>query len=308
MSFTVVTCLYDIGRANADGRTIDDYVSWFNVTLTIPLPFIIFLDPDFDATRLTLKPTDRIIRLSMDELPMFRHRARVEEISAGETVNHRDLTFRLPTYSMLVMSKVELFRRAALEVESDHLVWIDAGLSRFLPDLSEHDVQRSTADLEGVSFLLNTAPFLDQYTRLGRLPKRIVGSCLALMGGGDFLVARSFASELADRLSFLAEVDWLPNGLWDNEQVGFGTLLFRGGLPGVSVLSTTMYAGNTTRWLFGLPLQNRALDFSERWTYSRREIKARLTPKRSCYLPGDFPEADFQAWAKNRHENAASPA
>lgn len=302
MKITAVTGFYDIGRAGYDNRTPEKYISWLNQTLQTPLPFLVFLDPAFDASGVVLKPEDRIVRVAKNDLTMFGHRARIEEIVAtSQTVNRRDISFNVPEYGMIVMSKLEMMKRAAKQTGADFLVWIDAGLSRVIPDLGDDIVKVSASELEGVAFGLNTTLHLAQRMRIGKFPRRMVGTTLAMMSAGDFIVARDFAEELSDRMDFMVEQEWLPAGLWDNEQVAIGTLLFRGGLPGARILRTHVGGGaNTVSWLFDAAPYGRKPPLYVRWRLLLDELRTRLTPSDQCYLPDDFPEAAFRNWANSR--------
>jgi len=302
MKITAVTGFYDVGRAGYDNRTPEKYIGWLNQTLQTPLPFLVFLDPAFDASSVKLKPEDRIIRVAKNDLTMFTHRARIEEIvSTSTTVNRRDISFHVAEYGMIVMSKLEIVKRAAAETDADFLVWVDAGLSRIIPDLGDGIVKVTASELDGVNFGLNTTLHLAQRMRIGKFPRRMVGTTLAMMSAGDFIVARSFAEELSDRLDFMVQTEWLPAGLWDNEQVAIGSLLFRGGLPGARILKTHVGGGaNTVSWLFGAAPFGRKPPLYVRWRLLLDEFRTRLAPPEQCYLPGDFPEAAFQAWTKSR--------
>lgn len=302
MKITAVTGLYDIGRSSVDGRTMDMYVEWLNKTLQLPLPFLIFLDPEFDAQNLAIKPEDRIIRVAKNELGMFKHRAAVEKIiSDGITGNKRDISFSLADYGMMVMSKPSLIKRAADETDADFLLWIDAGHCRFIEDVSLENLHPPVEILEGTCVGLNVTPFLRQRMRIGRFPRSMVGKCLAMSSAEDFIVSRSFAKEFSDRLDFLVETDWLPNGRWDNEQTAMGCLLFRGGLPGARILNTVVRGGgNTARLLFEHPPQNSPYTPDVLWRLFLDEFRTRSVPKLECYLPNDFPEQQFQEFAAAR--------
>jgi hypothetical protein len=302
MKITAVTGFYDVGRASYDNRTPEKYIGWLNQTLQTPLPFLVFLDPAFDASSVKLKPEDRIVRVAKNDLTMFGHRARIEEIVAtSTTANRRDISFHVAEYGMIVMSKLEMMKRAATETDADFLVWIDAGHCRMIPDLGDGTLKVTKADLDGVSFGLYTTYHLSQRMRIGKFQRSMVGTTLAMMSAADFIVARSFAEELSDRMDFLVETEWLPAGLWDNEQVAIGTLLFRGGLPGARVMGTHVGGGsNVVSWLFDAPPYGRKPPLYVRWRLLLDEFRTRLAPPEQCYLPGDFPEAAFQAWAKTR--------
>ncbi|WP_193337158.1 WlaTC/HtrL family glycosyltransferase [Devosia beringensis] len=302
MLITAVTGFYDIGRARYDNRSADKYVSWLNQTLQTRLPFLVFLDPAFDASGVVLKPEDRIVRVARDDLTMFRHGERIREIvSTSQTVNRRDISFHVAEYGMIVMSKLEMMKRAASETDADYLIWIDAGHCRMIPDLGDGTIKLTAADLDGIKFGLYTTYHLSQRMRIGKFPRRMVGTTLAMMSAADFIVARDFAEELSDRMDFMVEQEWLPAGKWDNEQMAIGTLLFRGGLPGARVLRTHVGGGsNAVSWLFGAPLDGRKTPLYVRWRLLLDEFRTRLAPPEDCYLPGDFPEAAFQAWRQSR--------
>lgn len=44
MSFTFVTALYEINREVHDNRSFETYQTWFNKTLKVPVPFVIFTE------------------------------------------------------------------------------------------------------------------------------------------------------------------------------------------------------------------------------------------------------------------------
>lgn len=68
--------------------------------------------------------------------------------------------------------------------------------------------------------------------------------------------------------------------------------------PARRVLSTHVGGGSyAVSWLFGVPLDRRKAPLYVRWRLLRDEVRTRLVPQEDCYLPGDFPETAFQAWA-----------
>lgn len=295
ISVTAVTALYDVGRAGIDGRSVHEYVRWLNETLRIPLPFIVFLAPDFDASEVQLKPGDKIVRVAKADFATFAQRDTIEQIiRTSETVNRRDIAFKLPEYGMLVMSKPEMMKRAAAETDADALIWIDAGLCRFLPDLTGAEPVITAKEFGNMSIGMNITNHLSQHIRLKKLPHRMVGTTLALMSAGDFIIARDYAQEASDLFDMMVQKEWLPEGKWDNEQVALGTMVFRGAFPDVGILSTTIGWANVSRWLFGLPIHNRKIPLYVRWRFLVDEIRTRRTPKDECYLPGDFPSFKSQ--------------
>ncbi|MBJ6989002.1 hypothetical protein [Devosia sp. MC521] len=192
------------------------------------------------------------------------------------------------------MSKLEMMKRATDETDADYLICIDAGHCRMIQDLGDGTIKVTAADLDGIKFGLYATYHLSQRMRIGKFPRRMVGTSLAMMSAADFIVARDYAEELSDRMDFMVEQEWSPAGMWDNEQVAIGTLLFRGGLPDAQVLSTHVGGGsNAVSWLFGVPLDGRKAPLYVRWRLMIDEIRTRFAQPEECYLPGDFPEAAF---------------
>ena len=44
MKVTLVSALFDINRV--DGRKLDEYLKWFEITLKLRVPMVLFLDRD----------------------------------------------------------------------------------------------------------------------------------------------------------------------------------------------------------------------------------------------------------------------
>ena len=194
-------------------------------------------------------------------------------------------------------------KRAARLVDAEYLLWLDAGLCRFIPDLRGAKIVRGTDDVGGASMLINTTWFYSQRQRLGKIPKQSVNSARALMMATDMFIASDYIDELEARFRFLVETEWLPNGLWSNEQVALGSLLFRGALPRARILRTELRPlAATTCWLFGVPYFKSKTELYVWKRFIRDELQIRRTPPSQCYLPGDFPEEAYQAW------RAANPA
>lgn len=286
-----VTALYDVGRGRKDGRGMETYIDWLNQTLRLPLPFVIFLDPSIDVSQVHTKEEDTVIRTPLTEFPVFDFAPSIRNICAtGKRINRDDLTFRLPEYGMLVMSKCEMMRRAAAMTAAPALLWIDAGLSRFLPELGGLELdQAAVGSLLAASIAVNATPNLQNALKIGRLPKRHVGTCAALINAGDIFMRRDAVDDIADRLAALVEDEWLPAGLWDNEQVAVGCLLLRG-IPEAKFVNVSFGFANVTRKLFGLPQHEPSTPLKARRKLMARRLEALLTPRRLSYVAGQRAE------------------
>jgi hypothetical protein len=241
-TITGVTALYDIGRDRFHHtRTIDRYVSWLNATLRAPLPFVVFLDPKIDASRINLKPIDRSLAIGIDDFGVFARRKQVEEVLKQRqwAKCDEDITFLHPPYSMLMLSKLEIMARTATMTATDGLFWIDAGLSRFFSqELQSTEISASFLEAIGnASFAAAITPLLASDLWRGGPSCHYPGTAARLVTGGDFYVRADQAQALSVRL--LALIDgWLAQGLWDNEQVALGCMLLEG-IDNAKILSVT---------------------------------------------------------------------
>lgn len=255
MTISAVTALYDIGRAHKDGRSIADYVGWLNKTLKLPVPFTVFLDPAIDRGSIHTKAGDCVISVPKEDFPLFRHRARVNQICAeSPRVNRNDLTFKLPEYGILVMSKFEMIRRAAEQSDADGLLWMDAGLSRFFDSTMDLSIARGFAErLRNSKVAVTMNKRLVKAMTWRRLSTDYIGTSTDLINAGDIYVRRAFASDLARQIEAMVESEWLPNGLWDNEQVAMGYLLMR--QPrNTEILGVTLGTAGLAKSLFGVEI------------------------------------------------------
>lgn len=240
---TAVTCLYDLDRARLDGRSIDIYLDWLNSTLRLPIPFVVFLDPEIDRSRLHAKPGDTIASVPLRAFEPFRWQARVEAICAAS--RKQDISFLRPDYAMLMFSKFDMMERAAAGRDRDDgFLWLDAGISRFfVGDLANAELDPDAIEeIAAASLAVSITPTLLRDLERGRASRQYVGSSERLVSGGDIFVRAATAASVRDELYRFVEQEWLANGLWDNEQVALGYLLLNG-LAGSKITSvTTEYA------------------------------------------------------------------
>jgi hypothetical protein len=229
---TAVTALYDIGREAIDGRTADDYLVWLNATLRLPVPFVIYLDPKIDAAKVKTKPGDTLIQQPKELFKPFSWSRQVESICRHSRAirTRRDIAFLLPAYGMMVNSKIYALQDAAKRTDADVLLWLDAGISRFFADdLAGCRIDEGFgAKLASAPITFTADPILARALETGKSGHRYVGTCTKLMGGTDIAVSRHHVDRVAEAITCMIEDEWLPRGLWDNDQVVFGSLALRG--------------------------------------------------------------------------------
>jgi hypothetical protein len=230
LELRAVTSLYDIGRATkGDGRTIDDYVRWLNGTLRLPVPFTIYLDPGIDPARIALKPDDEIVVVPFEELETSTWLPQVEAIcrDRAKFPSSNDLNYRLPRYGILMMSKFDMIERTANGHRPDHLLWVDAGASRFTPfDLRKLRVRTHTVErfMAQADLAVSARHHLRDYAH-GRPPPVFPGRCQTLTNGTAFMVRASSATRVKTALYGHVERDWLANQVWDTEQTAMGEII-----------------------------------------------------------------------------------
>jgi len=229
-----VTMVYDIGRASKDGRTVNDYVTWLNLTLRLPITFTVFLDPKIDASQIKLKPGDNLVQMSFDELYPNRWRDRVTAICVdGHNIKAKDdLTYRLPAYALVQFAKFDVLSRSkTYQPDATHVLWIDAGISRFFDTPPEkvffdYDYFSHLAAASTASLFLAITPRLAIHLR-EKSEATYVGTCERLATGEMFMIRADQSETVAHRVYDYVEQQWLVQNLWDNEQVALGEILSR---------------------------------------------------------------------------------
>lgn len=141
MTATIVTALYDIDRdRRGDGRTFDEYLSWFAETLKVKSPMVIFVEPSLEEFVLNNRkglPT-KVITQPLEEVPYYYLNDRIKEVINTDEYKKRILSpnrleCKLSLYDVIIFSKFAWVKKVAEEnpFDSDYFMWMDAGLSRF---------------------------------------------------------------------------------------------------------------------------------------------------------------------------------
>lgn len=147
MKTTLVTALYDISRdKKGDGRTFDEYLSWFAETLRVKSPMVIFVDEslkEFVQEHRKDLPT-KIISQSLEEIPYYYLNDSIQNILNDKEYKAKisdpgRVECKMSMYNVIIFSKFSWVKRVIEEntFGSEYFMWIDAGLSRFF---DVHDV------------------------------------------------------------------------------------------------------------------------------------------------------------------------
>ena len=172
---TFVSALFDIDRV--DGRKWDQYLKWFDVTLKLRVPMLLFITEDLqefvDERRGDL-PT-KTVHITPEEIPYYHLKEPIQEILDSDDYKNNisdpdRIECKQAMYSVIQYSKFSWLRQSlAYNVKkSNYFFWLDAGASRFFEgyDLSKEypseEAKKSLKDM-GDSFLvqMNTEYYKD---------------------------------------------------------------------------------------------------------------------------------------------------
>jgi hypothetical protein len=146
---TIVSSLFNIKREGMDGRTWEEYLKWFDITLKLKCPMILFVTEDVrefvEQRRLDI-PTEIIVQ-SVEEIPYYYLKDRLDSIIESEEYQGKisdpdRIECQYSMYSIVQYSKFKWLQRAIEEnpFNSKFFFWMDAGASRFFDEynLSEN--------------------------------------------------------------------------------------------------------------------------------------------------------------------------
>ena len=141
MSVTLVTALYDINRSKeGDGRTFDEYLSWFKETLKVKTPMVIFVDESLEDFVLDCRkglPT-KLISQSIEEVPYYPLNDKIQSVLDMDSYKQKmgcpdRVECKMSLYNVIIYSKFPWVKRVVEEnpFDTEYFMWMDAGLSRF---------------------------------------------------------------------------------------------------------------------------------------------------------------------------------
>jgi len=230
-----ITALFDIGRENlGDGRSMDQYLTWFEKTLKLKVPMIIYTEEKFKKfieERRDPKYTKIVIQ-RLDEIPMYKHRYRMNEIINNPSYISKikdpsRIECNLDLYNIIQYSKFGwLEREINLGPNDDFYFWIDAGCSRFFNgfnlDLDWPNPDKPIDDkfmIQGNVNTMKILPDMDIDTYKWDNNCILVGTLFGGRGDTIFEVSREVIKIL--------EEEMLDMNMVNNEQIALGILYKR---------------------------------------------------------------------------------
>lgn len=219
----VYTSLFDIGRDRVDGRSLQNYQNWLFETIRLFPQIIIFHDGSCDGL---VEKGSQLVRVEKSRLEFFEFLPYVSELTNYfSPKSPNDITFRLPEYSLVQFSKFELALKSLEISGAESVMWVDAGISRFLNSSNSLLLNQNATKLirEGYSFAfeINLRKNLD-FKRL-KISSPLPGSCGRVISGTSFWIHEGAAQKLVCDVKQLLK-RWKSDLIWDNEQVALRTL------------------------------------------------------------------------------------
>lgn len=141
---TIVTGLFDITREKMDGRNWSDYLKWFEQTLSLNSPMVIFVEnklKNFVLEKRKDKKT-KIICQNLNKLEYYKYKEKMDEVLASPEYQTKikdpnRIECKYSEYSIIQYSKFSWMKHAAKNnyFDDSYFIWMDAGLSRFFGPL-----------------------------------------------------------------------------------------------------------------------------------------------------------------------------
>lgn len=237
---TLVSCLFNIKREGMDGRTWAEYLKWFEYTLKLKTPMVLFITEDiqnFVEERRLKIPTEIYVQ-KVEEIPYNYLNDKITAILNSDEYKEKiadpeRIECKHSLYSIIQFSKFKWLEKAIEEdhFNSDYFFWIDAGASRFMEEY-DFDLEFPSPDaiesLEemGEKFLIqmNTECYPDLHGADNLEEKYLLDNRSYVCGtffGGHKNSIKLVSKEVEDILLNTM----LKNDYVNNEQIVLGYLL-----------------------------------------------------------------------------------
>ena len=228
MKTMIITALFDIDRdTRGDGRTIQEYLSWFSDTLRVKCDMTIFTETKFEnfvkKNRSSIPKKTHIVIQSLSDLPFYKNMYKMKEIMKNPNFllkmkDHRRVECSLPEYNLIQYSKFGWLKRCIeTNIEYDYFFWMDAGCSRFFLD--------SNLDIDWPNTkLLNKNKFLIQRNTNWPIMwhnmniEEYIWDNRAMMCGGLFGGGKDIIVKIGNIIDDICEEYFFKNNCINNEQ------------------------------------------------------------------------------------------
>tara|TARA_B100001094_G_scaffold210290_1_gene204166 strand:+ start:686 stop:1483 length:798 start_codon:yes stop_codon:yes gene_type:complete len=235
---TFVSALFNIDRV--DGRKWEEYLKWFDVTLKLKVPMVLFITEDlvdFVRERRDDGQTEIIVQ-SIDKIPYYHLKDDIQGIldsdSYKEDMSDTDrIECKQAMYSVIQYSKFPWLTKAAElnPFKSDYFFWLDAGASRFFDgydltkDYPSKEARESLSNM-GESFLvqMNTEYYKD-LSDAKTLDNNYLYDNRSYVLGSMFGGHKKSLFIVCDMVHNVLMNDMIDNNTINNEQIALGYLI-----------------------------------------------------------------------------------
>ena len=248
MKVTFVSALFDINRV--DGRKWEEYLKWFEITLKLRVPMVLFLDRDMqeyiDKRRgdmFSEKNGNEYLKTqtlyqTVEDIPYYGLKDQIQEILDSDQYK-KDMSdperieCKQAMYPIIQYSKFPwLTQAAAMNPHgSDYFFWLDAGGSRFFEDydLTQNypsEEAKKALDEMGDSFLvqMNTEYYTD-LANAKTLSTDYLYDNRSYVLGSMFGGHKKSLFRVCDMVHDVLMNDMIANNTINNEQIALGYLI-----------------------------------------------------------------------------------
>jgi hypothetical protein len=236
---TIVSALFNIKRKGMDGRTWDEYLEWFDKTLKLKCPMVLFVTEDVrefvEERRLSI-PTEVIVQ-EIEDIPYYYLKDQIQTILDSDEYKNKisdpdRIECKHALYSIVQYSKFKWMLRAIEENPhgSDFFFWLDAGGSRFFDDFdvsNEYPSQSAKQSLRdmGESFLIQmNCDFYPDLYNADEIPLDYLYDNRSFVLGSMFGGHKNSIPKVSDLVEEVFLNKMISNGNVNNEQIALGYL------------------------------------------------------------------------------------
>ena len=245
MKVTFVSALFDIDRV--DGRKWEEYLKWFDITLKLRVPMVLFVTRDMqefiDERRGDLFSKNEYLKTqtlyqTVEDIPYYGFKDQIQEILDSDRYKNdmsdpERIECKQAMYPIIQYSKFPWLTQAA-EMnphDSDYFFWLDAGGSRFFEDYDltqNYPSEEAKKALEemGESFLvqMNTEYYTD-LVNAKTLSTDYLYDNRSYVLGSMFGGHKKSIFKVCELVHDVLTKDMLANKTINNEQIALGYLI-----------------------------------------------------------------------------------
>lgn len=219
------TGLFDIGRSDIDGRNLNHYRAWLKSTIECFPNLVVYHDGSCDDL---IGLDCNFQRIPKGRLKAFSYESAVKKVlKEFQPSSPNDITFRLPQYSLVQFAKFELGSKVVEDFNAESILWVDAGISRFIEKTITQDMLNESANrmlMHRIDAVFEIDLRNNFNFKSWSISKSEIGSCRRVISGTSFWMHSRILQEFNLKIHNELE-NWLDRKVWDNEQVLLRSLL-----------------------------------------------------------------------------------